>query len=345
MDDDHVDLSQANNWYRVFWEDGLLLILHAVSIVTYSSFRSLDVDFIFKKNSDFKDLSLQGKTAILFPLLGSLSLLFFFYYFHFISIISMMIACIGSLFSLVFTVDPLLNVFTSRSFWFRRFWTMLRFPLAGSIIILWAFTGNTFLSNAMGISLCVVSICFVRVPSLKVASILLICLLVYDIFWVFFSSNIFGENVMVSVATKETVNPTVMIAKTLRLPESFVIPKIQLPMKLMLGKLMLGLGDIVVPGFLTSFALRFDQDRMGGRFHGYFCVSIIGYTIGLFLSMTTAFIYHNAQPALLYLVPSTLLSVFLLGWWRADLYLLWHGPKEGDQEEIEEKEEFETKYS
>jgi hypothetical protein len=181
--DDHVDLSQANNWYRVFWEDGLLLILHAVSIVTYSSFRSLDVDFIFKKNSDFKDLSLQGKTAILFPLLGSLSLFFFFYYFHFISIISMMIACIGSLFSLVFTVDPLLNVFTSRSFWFRRFWTMLRFPLAGSVIILWAFTGNAFLSNVMAISLCVVSICFIRVPSLKVASILLICLLVYDIFW------------------------------------------------------------------------------------------------------------------------------------------------------------------
>lgn len=54
----------------------------------------------------------------------------------------------------------------------------------------------------MGIALCVAFIAFVRLPSLKVSTLLLIGLLIYDVFWVFFSSYIFSTNVMVKVATR-----------------------------------------------------------------------------------------------------------------------------------------------
>lgn len=37
--------------------------------------------------------------------------------------------------------------------------------------------------------------------------IALIALFVYDIFWVFFSSSFFADNVMVAVATKKADNP------------------------------------------------------------------------------------------------------------------------------------------
>lgn len=52
----------------------------------------------------------------------------------------------------------------------------------------------------MGMGLCVAFIAFVRLPSLKVSTLLLTGLLVYDVFWVFFSSYLFNANVMVKVS-------------------------------------------------------------------------------------------------------------------------------------------------
>ena len=56
-----------------------------------------------------------------------------------------------------------------------------------------------FIFVAMGMGLCVAFIAFVRLPSLKVSTLLLTGLLIYDVFWVFFSSYIFSANVMVKV--------------------------------------------------------------------------------------------------------------------------------------------------
>jgi len=58
---------------------------------------------------------------------------------------------------------------------------------------------NLFCLLAMGMGLCVAFIAFVRLPSLKVSTLLLTGLLIYDVFWVFFSSYIFNTNVMVKV--------------------------------------------------------------------------------------------------------------------------------------------------
>ena len=53
--------------------------------------------------------------------------------------------------------------------------------------------------DAMGMGLCVAFIAFVRLPSLKVSTLLLSGLLLYDVFWVFFSQYVFSANVMVKV--------------------------------------------------------------------------------------------------------------------------------------------------
>lgn len=57
--------------------------------------------------------------------------------------------------------------------------------------------------DAMGMGLCVAFIAFVRLPSLKVSTLLLSGLLLYDVFWVFFSQYVFSANVMVKVRRKE----------------------------------------------------------------------------------------------------------------------------------------------
>lgn len=117
----------------------------------------------------------------------------------------------------------------------------------------------------MGMGLCVAFIAFVRLPSLKVSTLLLTGLLLYDVFWVFFSSYIFSTNVMVKVATRPADNPVGIVARKLNLGIAKEPPKLNLPGKLVFPSIhnsghfsMLGLGDIVMPGLLLCFVLRYD---------------------------------------------------------------------------------------
>lgn len=124
---------------------------------------------------------------------------------------------------------------------------------------------NKFSITAMGMGLCVAFIAFVRLPSLKVSTLLLTGLLLYDVFWVFFSSYIFSTNVMVKVATRPADNPVGLVARKLNIGMVKEPPKLNLPGKLVFPSLhnsghfsMLGLGDIVMPGLLLCFVLRYD---------------------------------------------------------------------------------------
>ena len=55
------------------------------------------------------------------------------------------------------------------------------------VVCVWVLTGHWALMDFMGMGLCVAFIAFVRLPSLKVSTLLLTGLLLYDVFWVFFS--------------------------------------------------------------------------------------------------------------------------------------------------------------
>lgn len=136
------------------------------------------------------------------------------------------------------------------------------FAVSVMIVFIWIITGHWFLMDVMGIGLCVAFIAFVRLPSLKVSTLLLSGLLLYDVFWVFFSKYVFNANVMVRVATRSANNPMSAMAKRLHLHHP---PKLSLPGKLVfpsnqnIGHFsMLGLGDIVMPGLLLCFVMRYD---------------------------------------------------------------------------------------
>jgi hypothetical protein len=194
-------------------------------------------------------------------------------------------------------------------------------------------------------------ISILRIPSLKVASLVLVVLIVYDVFWVFFSSHFFGDNVMVAVATKESVNIFHQIASKV----GFIgmVEKIHLPVKLMAEGHVLGLGDIVIPGIIVSFANRADENSLlllsplimtAGKTAAattpttpsYFRTTFVGYLFGLTLTIIIAFYSRVAQPALLYLVPSILLPLIFVAWRRGQLSVMWDGigllPKKKDVE-------------
>ncbi len=107
------------------------------------------------------------------------------------------------------------------------------------------------------------------------------------------------------------------------------------------GSSLLGLGDIVLPGLLLSFASRFDEaKRLVGAFHsprsyeencsrniGYFIPAVIAYAIGLAMANVAVYVMRMGQPALLYLVPCCLGVIVYLGWKRGELTDLWNNPK------------------
>lgn len=125
------------------------------------------------------------------------------------------------------------------------------------------------------------------------------------------------------------------------LPMLFTVPRIN---DYAGGSSLLGLGDIVLPGLLLSFASRYDEaKRLVGASHsprlgrtsqdtcskngGYFIPAVIAYAIGLAQANIAVYVMQMGQPALLYLVPCCLGIIVFLGWKRGELSDLWNTPK------------------
>ncbi|KAG5093218.1 hypothetical protein JHK82_051996 [Glycine max] len=167
----------------------------------------------------------------------------------------------------------------------------------------------------LGICLMITVLQLARLPNIKVATVLLCCAFVYDIFWVFISPVIFHESVMIAVARGDKAGGEA-IPMLLRFPRLFD------PWG---GYDMIGFGDILFPGLLISFAHRFDKDNGRGASNGYFLWLVVGYGIGLVLTYLGLYLMNgNGQPALLYLVPCTLGVTVILGCIRGELESLWN---------------------
>mmetsp|Transcript_17250 Transcript_17250/g.67122 ORF Transcript_17250/g.67122 Transcript_17250/m.67122 type:complete len:340 (+) Transcript_17250:1-1020(+) len=318
--------------------EAALLYVMATATVWCSAVRSsmpLQPDNDHKDREDEDDERehiqwIDQRAALLFPFTASISLLLMYYWFALMSWVMAFACLLTASTGLVFTFASMLDYFPSLSKPLNdatcpcvksmSVATALVSLLSLMIVITWLFTSNWVLNNVLGIGVCVTAISFVRVPNLKVVTVLLLGLFVYDIFWVFYSSDIFGENVMVEVATKQAVNPVKHIADQFYIP---VVDVLDMPVKLVSGKMMLGLGDIVVPGLLVSFAIRYDVMRKRSAKEGYFLHAFLGYCAGLLVTMFVVLALHIAQPALLYLVPGTLCPVVIAAWKKGELSHCW----------------------
>lgn len=181
--------------------------------------------------------------------------------------------------------------------------------VALAIVCLYYFQAKPwYLNNVLGISFCLQGIERFSLGTYKIGAILLVGLFFYDIFWVF------GTDVMVTVA-KNLDGPIKIL-----LPRSFNVDDVT-------GKLkdlsLLGLGDIVIPGFFLALLLRFDAHKAATaagkkamEMHDafpkpYFHAALLAYVAGLGLTLFIMLRFNAAQPALLYLVPACLGSSFL----------------------------------
>ena len=228
-----------------------------------------------------------------------------------------------------------------------------------------------WLTNLLGFSFAYSSLQIMSPTTSWTGTLILGALFLYDIYFVFFTP------LMVTVATR------------LDIPAKLVFPRPSRPTEDPTEKalFMLGLGDIILPGMMIGFALRFDlylfylrsQTRRtinnfkhvedgandstserandsevvkakwhpatGGwgerlwnsktdilrskRFRGvvfpktYFRASLIGYFLAMICTLAIMDIYGQAQPALLYLVPGVLGSLWGTALIRGDIKTLW----------------------
>lgn len=98
---------------------------------------------------------------------------------------------------------------------------------------------------------------------------------------------------------------------------------------------------------MVSLCLRFDHHNAGYPSglnfpKPYFITSLIFYFAGLVTTMAVMHIYKAAQPALLYLSPAGIISVFLTALVRGELKVMWAYSTE---EEVLPEDESETETS
>ncbi|KAL6536411.1 Signal peptide peptidase-like 2 [Orobanche gracilis] len=168
--------------------------------------------------------------------------------------------------------------------------------------------------DILGIALITTVLQIVRIPNLKVGTVLLSCAFIYDIFWVFVSKKLFKESVMIVVARGDRSGED-------GIPMLLKIPRLFDPWG---GYSIIGFGDILLPGLLVAFSLRYDWLANKTLRTGYFLWAMFAYGLGLLITYVALNLMDgHGQPALLYIVPFTLGTFLALGRKRGDLKLLW----------------------
>lgn len=192
-------------------------------------------------------------------------------------------------------------------------------PFCVAFAVVWAVYRTTVSfawigQDILGIALIVTVLQIVHVPNLKVGTVLLSCAFLYDIFWVFVSKKLFNESVMIVVARGDRSGED-------GIPMLLKIPRMFDPWG---GFSIIGFGDILLPGLLIAFSLRYDWLAKKTFRAGYFLWAMFAYGLGLLITYVALNLMDgHGQPALLYIVPFTLGTFLTLGKKRGDLKILW----------------------
>ncbi|XP_055030287.2 signal peptide peptidase-like 2A isoform X1 [Misgurnus anguillicaudatus] len=196
------------------------------------------------------------------------------------------------------------------------------------------------LQDLLGVAFCLNFLKTITLSNFKICVILLSLLLLYDVFFVFITPFLTpnGESIMVQVAlgpgarggkgdgrgvevpadpyssSYEKLPVVMRIPQFFALAQNLCMPQFSI----------LGYGDIIVPGLLVAYCHRFDV-WMNNSNKIYFISCAIAYCVGLVLTFAVMLASRMGQPALLYLVPCTLLTSFILACARKELRQFWSG--------------------
>lgn len=184
------------------------------------------------------------------------------------------------------------------------------------------------IQDIMAFSLSINALSYYRIETYKTITILLSVFFVYDIFMVFITPQFTnGTSIMEAVAfggrdaqVSSTQNwNNVRFGQSTknenpinRLPVVIVVPHISSSKRLCdyyfdYSYSLLGLGDVLIPGLSVNYAIIFDLS-IGNKIPIYFIINVFAYFFGLMIAFIGLIFMNTAQPALLYLCPTLLLT-------------------------------------
>ena len=336
-----------------------LLTAAILYIGSHQSLKLSELDAVTGKRSSEGE-AISKKDAMMFPLFGSMALLSLYVAYKFIgkeymNLLLTSYIMLAGVSAVAQTLEPFFNPLFPQSWREKTHLIHFKVPSVIRKLVMEEKDGDEFrlhfskqdvVVHLFGLALAIVfmktkdftihnlfGICFsiqaVRMVSLGQflnAFILLWGLFVYDVFWVF------GTDVMVTVAL------------SFEAPAKIIFPQSFEPWK----QGILGLGDIVIPGIFVGMCLRFDdflhkkslnkpQHRKGINIFEsfpkpFFYTVIVNYLLGLVATAAAMHYMNTAQPALLYLVPFTTVSVGLVALVKGNIKELF-AYKEDEKEE------------
>ncbi|KAN0023246.1 hypothetical protein ACTFIU_011413 [Dictyostelium citrinum] len=315
-------------WLMLIDPASFLIIGIPLFAIWYGSFRSykfnMENQLLIIDNND-----MPNKWLLILPCIGSLSLLTFFYYMDAMYNILICVIVITSLLAISYVTYPFFQYLLPKFSIYDSskklkifddevtitLSSVIAFVCGVILTLFWYYSNHYLFVNFLSICSCITAFSFMRLNNLRGLTLLLWTFLIYDVFWVFYSSFFFGESVMEKVAVK-------------------VLDKFYLPMLISVPKFFgggfssLGNGDIVLPGiymcqlyFLDKY-YKFGEKSNNNNNFGYFKISVIGYLSGLVISLLAVLITESGQPALLYLVPTVTLPTIFVAQKRGHLSIL-----------------------
>ncbi|XP_053355914.1 signal peptide peptidase-like 2A isoform X1 [Clarias gariepinus] len=303
-----------------------------------------------EEKSDSGDLTLYSPLkVVLFVVLMCVMLVLMYFYFKYLVYVIIVIFCLASATGLYSCLEALLNAVgcsklsvscQEKSFSVRN---MLLAAVCITLAVIWGVYRNEdrwiwILQDVLGIAFCLNFMKTITLSNYKICVILLSLLLIYDVFFVFitpfFTPN--GESIMVQVALGPggggdkggggvfiPADPTPTNEKlpvVMRIPRFAAWAENLCEMQFSI----LGYGDIIIPGLLVAYCHRFDV-WIGSSNRIYYVSCAVAYTLGLVLTFVVMLLSKMGQPALLYLVPFTLITSGVLAWRRKEFRQFWAG--------------------
>ena len=212
--------------------------------------------------------------------------------------------------------------------------------ISGLIIIFYFITRHWILNDLICFCLAFTTLSFIILKSFMLCFVCLFAFFAYDTFWVFYSEKIFTENVMVVAAT------SIQIPIKIEFPILFSNNPIK-------NCMLLGLGDIPLPGMVIKYCRRFDilkkkmdKKKIGFRKKkskmGFYFFNLILYFISVVLAMSMMFIFNHGQPVLFYISPIFILGLMGKAYYDGCFGIFWNGVKIKKKEKTKNEENEES---
>ncbi|KAL6113346.1 sppl2a [Pungitius sinensis] len=304
-----------------------------------------------ESKADPKELFLYSPLKVVIFVVLMCGMLVLMYYFYNVMVyFIIVIFCLASASALFSCIDAVMEILScpSGSFSIKSCNFSVRSLILAavciSIAVVWGVYRNEdrwiwILQDLLGVAFCLNFMRTVSLSNFKICVILLSLLLLYDVFFVFitpfFTKN--GVSIMVQVALGPEASGEKTQGNMVAVPAEPQAPSEKLPVVMRVPRFsawaqnlcgmqfsILGYGDIIIPGLLVAYCSRFDVWVNSSK-KVYFISCCIAYLLGMIVTFAVMLLSGMGQPALLYLVPFTLITSAVVAGCRGEMRLFWAG--------------------